>query len=378
MIHRASTMWVRVLLIALLLVGLSAIVAGTALAQDAEPEATPEGPPQPSNAYCLLCHSAPDQTWSLPSGETLSLTIDPAVLAGSVHGDRSEGGALACADCHPGFTFPHPVSTAQSIRGFRIERYAVCRTCHEDQYTRAQDSVHGAALRSGQLEAATCVDCHGGHDIQTPNEPRQRVSLTCGRCHGAIFEEYQNSIHGSALLDEDNADVPTCTNCHGVHDIQNPATNLARVRSPQLCAECHADTELMAKYDISTHVFESYLTDFHGSTIALFEQQDPTVATNKPVCYDCHSVHSIKAMDEEGQASIREHLVETCAECHPGASASFPDAWIGHYPSTPENHPVLYASHQAYNLLVPGVLGVLALAGLTEVIRRLLRRGKGA
>ena len=55
----------------------------------------------------------------------------------------------------------------------------------------------------------------------------------------------KHSIHGDALLTEGNPDVPTCIKCHGVHDINDPTTALARVRSPQLCADCHADEELM-------------------------------------------------------------------------------------------------------------------------------------
>ncbi|MBI5666868.1 MAG: cytochrome c3 family protein [Chloroflexi bacterium] len=332
-------------------------------------------PPPASNAYCLLCHSRPDQVWHLPSGETLPLTVDPAVLAQSVHGDANPDGALACADCHPNFRFPHPPSTSRTAREFRLERYAVCRNCHEDQYTRAQDSVHGAALRAGRLEAAVCVDCHGGHDIQPPDEPRQRVSLTCGRCHGAIFEEYQNSVHGAALLDENNPDVPTCINCHGVHDIQNPTTTLFRVRSPELCAGCHADAGLMGKYNISTQVFDSYLTDFHGSTVALFEHETPDVPTNKAVCFDCHGVHNIQPVAAGGASSIRETLLTTCQQCHPGASTSFPDAWLGHYPATAAAHPVLFAANRLYDWLTPLVIGLVGLVVVSDVVRRLRRRG---
>src|SRR5690606_31527529 len=149
---------------------------------------------------------------------------------------------------------------------------------------------------------------------------------------GAVFEQYQNSVHGAALFAESNPDVPTCIDCHGVHDITDPKTNLFRVRSPQLCATCHADAELMGKYDITPNVFDSYLTDFHGSTVALFEQQDPNVPTNKAVCFDCHGVHDIARVDDQTSRVVRENLVATCQECHPGATADFPDSWVGHFP----------------------------------------------
>ena len=329
-----------------------------------------------SNAYCLLCHENTDLVWRLPSGETLSLQIDPDVLATSVHGASNPEGELQCADCHENFRFPHTPSTSQTLREFRIERYATCRNCHEDQYTHAQDSVHGAALRNGQFDAATCVDCHGGHDIQTPNEPRERISLTCGSCHGAIFEEYATSIHGTDLISEHNPDVPTCIDCHGVHDIENPTTALFRQRSPDLCAECHADKTLMQQYDISTHVFDSYLTDFHGTTVALFEQEAPDVVTNKAVCYDCHGVHNIQAVSdsEDGIASIRTSLVETCRECHPDASDDFSSAWLGHFPVTFDLNPGLFVANGFYTLATPLLIGFATVMAGTELLRRLFRR----
>ncbi len=362
-----------VLLVAGLLLVLFGMGRLPALAQEAG-----EAAALPSNAYCLLCHSRPGQVWELPSGETLSLTVDPAILAQSVHGASSTEGALNCADCHGAFWYPHPPAASQSVREFRRERYAACRSCHEDQYTRAQDSVHGAALRAGRLEAATCVDCHGGHDIQPPDEPRQRISLTCGQCHTTIFEEYRSSVHGAALLGEDNPDVPTCIDCHGVHDIQNPMTVLFRVNSPELCATCHANAEMMGRYNISTQVFNSYLTEFHGSTISLFDHELPNTAANKAVCFDCHGVHNIRAVDDGGHSAVRETLLATCQHCHPDASTNFPAAWIGHYPATAESHPALFAANRLYGILTPAALIVLAIILGSDIIRRLRRRETGA
>lgn len=341
-------------------------------AQDtSEPDEQEEVAP-PTNEYCLLCHTNTDQMRHLPSGESLSLEIDPNVLAASVHGEDNPEGALMCADCHGDFRFPHPASLSQNLREFRLERYTGCRDCHEDQYTHAQDSVHGAALRSGQQEAVVCVDCHGGHDIQTPNEPRERISLTCGRCHGAIFEEYRSSVHGEALIVENNQDVPTCIDCHGVHGIQNPTTALFRQKSPDLCAECHADNDLMSQYDISTDVFNSYLTDFHGAAVAMFEQEAPDVVSNKAVCFDCHGVHSIQPIGdgEDGHAAIRESLVETCRECHPDASEDFSDAWIGHYPASPDGHVGLWFVGVLYNVATPVIVGLALLLIIYGIFNR--------
>lgn len=329
----------------------------------------------PSNEYCLLCHSEPDRVWTLLSGETLSLTIDSHELAASVHGETNPRGPLACADCHPNHRFPHDPPTSATIREFQLERYATCRTCHQDQYTHTQDSVHGRALRSGVEEAAVCVDCHGGHDIQPPDEPRQRISLTCGNCHGAIFEEYRDSVHGAALLDESNPDVPTCVDCHGVHDISNPTSALFRVRSPELCAGCHADSELMAKYGISDQVFDTYLSDFHGTTVALFQQKDPNVATNKAVCYDCHGVHNIQRATSDNSQVVKDNLLTTCRQCHPDATAEFPNSWIGHRSPTRDSDPLLYMVNLFYKILIPTVLGGFLFLIATDIYHRIRYRG---
>ena len=53
----------------------------------------------------------------------------------------------------------------------------------------------------------------------------------------------------------------------------------------------------MQKYGISTEVFNTYVADFHGTTVTLFERQHPDQPTNKAVCTDCHGVHDIQARD---------------------------------------------------------------------------------
>lgn len=325
----------------------------------------------PSDEYCLLCHEETDMEWELPSGESLSLSIDPAVIEGSVHGLDNPEGQLACADCHVNHRFPHIALDVETKREFVLERYASCRSCHDDQYLHAQDSVHGEALRDGQLDVAVCIDCHGGHDIQPPDEPREHISLTCGSCHGAVLDLYSTSVHGKALFEEQNSDVPTCVDCHGVHEIADPTTADFRVRSPSLCIDCHSDDELMDKYDISTNVEDSYLTDFHGTTVAFFEQQDPDVATNKAVCYDCHGVHDIQRVEE---ADVRENLLATCRQCHPDADSNFPEAWVGHYEPTLESNPTLVIADSIYDALLPGFIGIFALLISTDLFRRLRRR----
>ncbi|MCP4362554.1 MAG: hypothetical protein GY796_31500 [Chloroflexi bacterium] len=320
--------------------------------------------------YCLACHSQPDLTMTFPNGDVKSVAIDADALHNSVHGDDNSWQPLECANCHEMNAYPHEPVQAESAREYSLERYTVCEQCHDHNYEKALDSVHGAALADGEIEAAVCTDCHGAHDTPVPDEPRERISHTCEQCHSEIFNEYSTSIHGDALLSDSNLDVPTCIECHGVHNINEPTTALARLRSPQLCAGCHTNTKLMGEYDISTEVFDTYVADFHGATVTLFEHQDPTVETNKAVCYDCHGVHNIKATDDP-QAGIKNNLLVTCQECHPDATVNFSDAWTSHFQPSLEHNPLVYLVNLFYQIVIPLTVGFFAFLILTDLYRRM-------
>ena len=324
---------------------------------------------QTDSNYCLSCHSQPGLQVTFANGDTKSATIDADAFHSSVHGVDSER-PLNCTNCHENHQYPHEPVTAESARAFSLEMYPLCANCHEQKYNQALDSTHQAALEDGNLDAAVCTDCHGAHDTPVPNEPRERISHTCEKCHSTIFNEYATSVHGDALLTEGNPDVPTCIDCHGVHNIGDPTTNLFRIRSPELCAGCHADEELMGQYDISTQVFDTYVADFHGSTVAIFEHQDPTVETNKAVCYDCHGVHNIQKPDDP-QAGIKNNLLATCQQCHPDASANFPDSWTSHFEPSPQHNPLVYYVNLFYNIVIPLTVGFFAFMVSTDVYRRI-------
>lgn len=327
-----------------------------------------------NDSFCTVCHTANStQEYHFANGNSIPVNVDASIIADSVHGDSNPDGALGCVDCHGLDAFPHDDPPAANQREYTITASNVCIDCHTEQAENLADDVHLTALYDGNLRSATCVDCHGAHDIQAPAENPINISQTCGECHQIVYNQYADSVHGSALLEGDTA-VPTCVDCHGIHGIQHPTTALFRNRSPELCEECHADTELMEEYDISTNVFNSYLTDFHGTTVQLFEQNDPNVASNKAVCYDCHGVHDILAVDDENSQVIRDNLLVTCRECHPDATSDFPDSWVGHYEATFQTHPFLTVVNVFYAILIPlVVIGFIVLVG-SDIIRMIRER----
>lgn len=337
--------------------------------------------PQPADAQCKTCHTLLKSELTLPSGQQVPLHVNPEEIVKSVHGERSIEGVqyktLACTDCHQDqkrYGFPHPQLTSETRRELTIAMEKLCQDCHAEVYRRQQDGVHEAAIAAGKDQAATCFDCHGNHAIQPPHERREQISATCGNCHATINEQYSKSVHGAALLGEQNPDVPVCTDCHGVHDINDPTTAQFRVQSPNLCADCHADKPLMAKYNISTEVFDTYVADFHGTTVQLFERQEPWQETNKAVCYDCHGVHNILPASDENSQIIRANLVVTCQQCHPDANANFPAAWTSHFKPSLQHNPLVYLVDMFYMLLIPGVLGGFLLFIGSDIYRRTFDR----
>lgn len=336
-------------------------------------------PAYPADQPCRACHSLLKSEMTLASGEKVPLHVDAIVIENSVHGlhqiDEHQYTPLLCTDCHTNqarYGFPHEPVTPPDARRFTLEMSNLCEQCHEDIFKRQQDSTHAAALAEGKLEAAMCSDCHGSHNVQVPNEPRERISKTCAQCHATINQEYAASVHGAALLGEHNPDVPVCIDCHGVHDISAPRTALFRVRSPRLCGECHADEKLMAKYDISTDVFNTYVADFHGTTVELFDKQSPDHETNKAVCYDCHGVHNILPATDANSQVIKDNLLVTCQKCHPDATANFSDAWTSHFEPSLEHNPLIYLVNLFYRILIPATVGGFLLFIASDAYRRYL------
>jgi predicted CXXCH cytochrome family protein len=367
--------------LAAILFGLGVVLIGaTALARTAiaAPGTRLPAQDQPSNDYCIGCHSQQGLSRRLADGSVLPLTINGQRFRESVHGEED----VACVDCHTDIQkFPHPEFSEESRRAVTLDLYTACERCHEEQYQKVQDSVHQAAMAGGNANAAVCTDCHNPHEqhrltnVQSGQllpEARLGIPLTCARCHSAIYDTYKQSVHGAALTGQGNLDVPTCIDCHGVHNIQNPTTARFRNETPQLCAKCHTDEAKMAKYGISTDVLNTYVADFHGTTVTLFEQVSPDTPTNKPVCTDCHGVHDISLVDNPATGiAIKENLLVKCQRCHPGVtSASFTDAWMSHYVASPEQFPLVYYVNLFYRVFIPTVIGGMLLFVVTDVVRR--------
>ena len=334
-----------------------------------------------SNESCLKCHADPGLTFQLEDGESVSLYIDQTVFEDSIHGKLG----YACVQCHTDLDgYPHPEFSALDRRDLSLALYDACFKCHSGQYERTLDSVHERALESGNRQAAICTDCHGAHNTQQLTDPRTdelladarlNIPITCSKCHNAIYGKYLTSVHGNALINENNRDVPTCIDCHGVHNIEDPTTSRFRLLSPEICAKCHTDPNIMDKYGISTDVLNTYVADFHGTTVTIFEKVSPDSPTNKAVCYDCHGVHDIQNIsDPQSGLEFRQNLLKRCQVCHPDATANFSGAWLSHYIPSRQHNPLVYYVNLFYSIFIPGLLGGMGVLVVLDVSWRIRRR----
>ena len=319
---------------------------------------------------CLECHGDTGLTLTLPSGENLSLFISEESLEQSVH----EQVGISCDSCHPDITgYPHPEIEYETRRELSRSLYMSCQLCHSNKYEDTLDSIHAEIAQQGRLEAPVCTDCHGAHDIQDPDSPRSKVSLTCGQCHTEIADDYRASVHGAALVDLENPDVPICTDCHGVHNIQDPRTAQFRIESPEMCAYCHDDPEIMEEYNL-TDVYDIYSLSWHGVDVSVYKANWPNIWHESAVCTDCHGVHAIFPATSPRSKVHPDNLLATCQECHPDAGPNWTGAWTGHQEISLARTPLVFYTQAFYDSFVPFVLIISAAYVLLRIVRATVDR----
>ncbi len=265
--------------------------------------------PKPTSEDCLACHGDSTMTTEV-NGKQVSLSVNADGFKNSIHGTM-----FTCVDCHSDVkTSPHETTPAK----------VSCAQCHADQQAAYDRSYHAKAIKAGDVQAATCVNCHGSpHELLPASDPKSRVNhanipATCGACHGQkfvmaasghsaqVFVSYEESVHGKAVA-AGSEKAAVCTDCHGSHEIlaaSDPKSPIFKFNVPATCAKCHNNVE------------EQFAQSIHGQAIAHGNWQ-------APVCTDCHGIHSIKAhLDANSSVSAANLSQVTCARCHEGVRLS--------------------------------------------------------
>ncbi len=297
-------------------------------------------PAQPVN--CATCHEGPGRDY-----------------ANSIHGASHKmgaSGAADCKDCHGAHDIV-PVKEADSPV-FKLNLPRTCATCHSNpgltkeyrikypevasQYT---DSIHGRALlKMGLIVAPSCNDCHGVHDIKRSvdrDSPinEANVAKTCGKCHVKIEETYLQSIHGQLLTKGDKRG-PVCTDCHTAHQVETPKNGHFKMVSDERCGRCHQDR------------LEHYRETYHGKAMALGK---PNVASEVAACYDCHGHHDVLPASNPQSRLSKANILGTCQQCHPRATQAFTEYKPHANPLDGQNYPALHVVFLFMTSLLVGV-----------------------
>ncbi len=259
---------------------------------------------------CLTCH----QDFEDDDGPSHIFSRD-------VHSQKGIG----CVDCHGGDASLEDMDEVREVRGYRgvpshREVPDFCARCHSDatymrnhnpalatdQLDKYKTSVHGERLyRNNDKKVANCISCHSVHEMGNGKMPHSsthpfNIPYTCGKCHsnpeymaeyGIATDQLHNfeqSVHGKALLEKRDAGAPACNDCHSNHGAAPPGTeNLAAV-----CGTCHAlEAELFVK---SPH-------------------NDAFNEKNFPMCETCHSNHLVV---KPSDAMIGDKPPSVCIRCH--------------------------------------------------------------
>lgn len=261
---------------------------------------------------CIACHAK--ATEKTAAGKPAKVTLED--LAGSVH-KRVKGSCVAChEDVAPGKDKHGAVKPAN------------CASCHEDEAKQYAATLHGKAKAGGKGLAASCADCHGSHDIRKSEDPKSKtghanIDATCSACHGSdamvkkgnlpggnIGKQYADSIHAKAIHEKKLDKAPTCSDCHGAHDMRakaDPESPIHKAKIVETCGTCHAKAK------------KAYLKSTHGKLKSHNVQ-------SAPGCTDCHGAHGVKDHD---LPKWQVDVIKECGTCHLDYIKSYRDTYHG-------------------------------------------------
>ncbi len=313
----------------LVAIALSSSVAFSVAAQEDAPN---EPPAEETAAFetltedysCMFCHGKTGTLSGTEKNQHLIVTKEDLVV--DIHWQKG----LRCHDCHGGSPALDDFTDHRNDPSFRSlaspqDIPVFCGHCHSnaqymsrfrpsprvDQESEYWTSGHGKRLQqTGDVKVATCVSCHGGHNIRAVDDleslvyPTQ-VAKTCATCHSDAelmegreyhgrsfghqqFELWSKSVHAHAMMEKGDLSAATCNDCHGNHGaVPQDVDSLANA-----CGTCHVKVAKLFATTKMKHQFEK---------------------TDLPGCATCHGNHKIHSPTDEmlGMAGGA-----VCARCH--------------------------------------------------------------
>jgi nitrate/TMAO reductase-like tetraheme cytochrome c subunit len=325
--------------------------------------------PTATTATCASCHEPQQSDWMASMHAINDGAIDPE--------------EPTCDRCHGLHRVLGPEDRESPIHP--LNEPGLCGECHSaanilevyftdpaDSVARSavslyQETIHGLAIeRAGLIVSATCSDCHRSHRVLPSDSTRSSVSrdsipTTCGGCHEGVLERYEVSSHGTAFANgetgETGHEAPVCNTCHSAHGVA-PPDQTWKAGVIEECGVCHE------------RLYETYFDTYHGKVTRL----GSAIAAR---CSDCHTAHLNLPANDPASSVHPVNRVETCAQCHELASASF----VGYYPHADdqdrEQYPKLYWTWLAMTSLLAGVFVFFGAHTILWLVRSSIARVRG-
>jgi predicted CXXCH cytochrome family protein len=258
----------------------------------------------------------------LPADMSVDMSLEDAHLKAGI----------SCAGCHGGDPNDNDaeisMSRARGFTGIPLKKDIpnLCGKCHSnieymrkfrprivtDQVEQYYQSNHGKQLVRGDRNVADCTSCHTSHSILPVSDPRSSVyplniPVTCNKCHGNTelmslyklktdqYENFNRSVHGTALLEKKDISAPACNDCHGNHGATPPGVESIS----HVCGTCHLHNMEYFQESKMSRIFSE--SGFHS-------------------CEQCHGHHYIPATGDQMLGTGKNSV---CIQCHKAGDAGF-------------------------------------------------------
>ncbi|HEY5565278.1 MAG TPA: cytochrome c3 family protein [Rhodothermia bacterium] len=211
--------------------------------------------------------------------------------------------------------------TGATAQQWGSEEDSECMDCHDDRTLYAERSGRRVSLHVDYSRFAVsvhgkegCVSCHADIDVDDLPHDDRLEPVECDMCHDDAVGKFEASLHGKAL-NEGRYLAPTCSSCHGKHDILSSSNEDSKtyvMNIPNTCGTCHKEgTRVSDLRTISQHeILENYSQSIHGD--GLFRRGLIVTA----VCTSCHSSHLILPHEDPNSTINADNIAATCLQCH--------------------------------------------------------------
>jgi cytochrome b subunit of formate dehydrogenase len=346
------------------------------------------------SAACVDCHRDAQQ---LPH----ALDLKPVSCNESCHANQTmafrqsvHAEALAannpmaptCATCHG----DHDIQPSESrnSRTFPLRVIKLCGDCHAKHQGKTSngdnhkhhvqsylDSVHGQAVqKSGLIVSATCVDCHGSHQVlpgdrEASTISRRNIPETCGQCHQGINDVFRQSVHGKPLPTDKNRELvtPVCTDCHTAHAISRTDMPAFKLDIVNECGSCHDKPPQGSTTGRS--LYQTYRMSYHGQVTRLGYARAAR-------CSDCHGAHDVRPVDDPTSRMHADNRLEACQTCHEGAGSNFTSFSAHADYRDARRYPLLHGVWLYFIIAMSGSFGFFGLHSVLWLGRNLVDRIK--